>query len=253
MRKSPSSSPRAKVFYRLIEVAIKWAGLSRSERRILELTEGMNRLPTHPELARWPQLYLNAERIYDALIHFELPYGKDGITSNDPALLDDPNLTIRHVDLKAWMIQFYPDQRPPFLFDAFERHLHPAISVDAVQALIMDREALKLQLADRVQAWDALYAQFQTLSEEHQVRAGQEKRSETPGPRSESTYLNIVGGLLTLLLGKSPNGVPYSSFETLESVISALIAHYGDKSGISERTLWAKFSAAKRHLSTEDG
>lgn len=176
MRKPPSSGPQAKVFYRPIEAAIQWAGLSRFERRILDVAKGMNRLPEHPELARWPQLRLNAERIYDALLHLDLPYGKNGITSNDPALLDDPSLTIRHVDLKAWMIRFYPDQRPAFLFDVFERHLHPAVSVDAVQALVMDREALKLQLVDRVQAWDALY--------------------------------DIVGGLLTLLLGKSPNGVP---------------------------------------------
>ncbi len=244
MRKSFSSGAQAKVFYRPIEAAIQWAGLSRFERRILDVAKGMNRLPDHPELARWPQLRLNAERIYDALVHLDLPYGKDGITSNDPALLNDPGLTIRHVDLKAWMIRFYPDQRPAFLFDAFERHVHPAVSADAVQALVMDREALKLQLADKVQAWDALYEQFQTLSQEHKARTEHEKRSGMPGARSESTYLNIVGGLLTLLLGKSPNGVPYSSFETLESVISALVAHYGDKSGISERTLWAKFSAA---------
>ena len=164
-----------------------------------------------------------------------------------------PGLTIHHVDLKAWMIRFfYPDQRPTFLFDAFERHLHPTVSVDAVQALDMDREALKQQLADGVQAWDVLYTQLQTLNQEHQARTKREKRSGMPDARSESTYLNIVGGLLTLLLGKSPNGVPYSSFETLESVINALVAHYGDKSGISERTLWAKFSAAKRHLATQD-
>jgi hypothetical protein len=51
-----------------------------------------------------------------------------------------------------------------------------------------------------------------------------------------------------LLLGKSPGGSPYSSFETMDSVISALLAHYEGRPGISERTLWAKFSAARRHL-----
>lgn len=218
MRKSFSSGAQAKVFYRPIEAAIQWAGLSRFERRILDVAKGMNRLPEDPELARWPQLRLNAERIYDALVHLDLPYGKDGITSNDPA-----SVTC----------------------------IRPSVSMPC-RHLVMDREALKLQLADKVQAWDALYEQFQTLSQEHQARTEHEKRSGMPGARSESTYLNIVGGLLTLLLGKSPNGVPYSSLETLESVISALVAHYGDKSGISERTLWAKFSAAKRHLATQD-
>ncbi|KES21499.1 hypothetical protein FG99_24795 [Pseudomonas sp. AAC] len=45
MRKPPSSGPQAKVFYRPIEAAIQWTGLSRFERRILDLARGMNRLP----------------------------------------------------------------------------------------------------------------------------------------------------------------------------------------------------------------
>lgn len=252
MREFHSTGLRARVFYHPLEAAIAWAGLSRSTQQILPLAKGANRLPADADTSPWPDLRLCADRIFDALVHFELPFGKDGITSNDPALLDDPGLTIRRVDLKAWMLHYYPEQRPCFLFDAFERHLHPAISVDAVQALITDREALKLQLADRIQAWDALYEQFQTLSQEHQARRAKEKQAGIPGARSETTYLNIVGGLLTLLLGNSPSGVPYSTFETLESVIAALVAHYGKKPGISERTLWAKFSAAKRHLSSDE-
>ena len=57
-----------------------------------------------------------------------------------------------------------------------------------------------------------------------------------------------IGSLLTLLLGKSPSGKRYSSFDTTESIISALLAYYPGRPGISERTLWAKFSAAKRHV-----
>lgn len=72
MRK-PSSGSQSKVFYRPIEAAIQWVGLSRFERRILNVAKGMNRLPAHPELVRWPQLRLNAERIYDALVHLDLP------------------------------------------------------------------------------------------------------------------------------------------------------------------------------------
>lgn len=253
MQESPPSGLGVRVFYRPLEAAIEWAGLSRSALEILALAQGQCRLPTDADVSQWPQLKLCADRIFDALVHFELPFGKDGITSNDPILLDDPGLTIRHVDLKVWMIRFYPDQRPCFLFDAFERHLHPAISVDTVQALIMDREAMKLQLADRIQAWDALYEQFQTLKREYQARSAQQKQDGVPSARSETTYLNIVGALLTLLLGKSPSGVPYSSFENLESVICTLVAHFGEKPGISERTLWAKLSAARRHLSSNDG
>jgi hypothetical protein len=62
------------------------------------------------------------------------------------------------------------------------------------------------------------------------------------------TYLHIVGGLLTLLLGRTPSGQPYSRFQTQESIISAMIAHHGNKLGIAERTLEAKFAAARRTL-----
>ena len=238
-----------KVFYRPIEAAVRWTGLQRHEAHILGLLHERNGLPEHADLPRWLQLRLNLARLRDALVNHDLPYGKNGITCDDTSLLESPDLTVRHVDLKMWMIRFYPDQRPTFLFDAFERHLHPAINVDAVQALLTDREALKLQLADRIKAWDALQEEFQVLSAAH---AAAEKQGNTLGLRSESTYLNIVGGLLTLLLGKSPGGVPYSSFGTLEAVIDALVAHYGDRSGISERTLWSKFAAAKRHIRSED-
>jgi len=227
-----------RTFYRPIEAAIRWSGLERFESRILEIV-GTRNIPGPEDFPRWPMLRLNVERIFDAMRNRELPYGRAGITCDDPSLLDDPELTIRHVDLRAWMARFYPNQKPAFLFDGIERQLHPAISVEAVQALLVDREALRTQLAAHQKEIDALRKEIKRQGPSEHVLA----------PRSETTYLNIVGGLLTLLLGKSPSGTPYSSFETMESVISALIAHHEGRPGISERTLWAKFAAAKRQVS----
>ena len=82
----------------------------------------------------------------------------------------------------------------------------------------------------------------------HATCAADTERANRLGPRSESTYLNIVGGLLTLLLGKSPSGMPYSSFLTQEAIISAMVAHHGNAMGINERTLQAKFAMARRNL-----
>ena len=131
----------------------------------------------------------------------------------------------------------------------FSRRLHPAVSIETVQTLLAEQEALRIRLADREQS-------FSTLHEQHELLCRQAESWDSAGrevtPRSETTYLNIVGGLLALLLGKSPGGRPYSSFETMDSVISALLAHYEGRPGISERTLWAKFSAARRHLDASD-
>jgi hypothetical protein len=239
----------SKVFYRPIEAAIRWSGLTRFESRILE-TLGDKDVPSPDDFPRWPLLRLNTERIFDALKNGELPYGRAGVLCDDASLLDDPALTVRHVNLKTWMARFYPDQRPAFLFDEIERQLHPGIRIDAVQALLADREALKVQLAEREQSFDSLHSEHQRL---RQVAENPSAANREVAPRSETTYLNIVGGLLTLLLGKSPGGKPYSSFETTESVISALLAHYEGRPGISERTLWAKFTAAKRQMNSSSG
>jgi len=246
MRKTDLSL-HSRVFYRPIEAAIRWSGLMRFEARILDAVDGKV-IPDPGDFPRWPMLHLNTERIFDGLRNGELPYGKSGITCDDPSLLDDPDLTVRHVNLKAWMSQFYPDQKPTFLFDDMERQLHSAIGIDTVQTLLAEREALKVRLAERERSFAILHEQHRSLCKQAESRNIMDSEVS---PRGEATYLNIVGGLLTLLLGKSPSGKPYSSFETVESVISALLAHHERRPGISERTLWAKFTAAKRHLNAD--
>jgi hypothetical protein len=69
-----------------------------------------------------------------------------------------------------------------------------------------------------------------------------------PSKREESTLLNIIGGMLALMLGKTPAGKPHSVFESQASIINALLAEQPGKSGIAERTLQDKFAAAKRSL-----
>ena len=248
MRKSSCLAFGARTYYRPIEAAIRWSGLLRFEQRILEKL-GQRPLPDAAEFPRWPMLRLNAERIFDAVAHGELAHGKAGIVRVAEGLpIDDPALTIRHVDLKAWMANYYPGEKPEFLFDDVERALHPAISLDAVGALLAEREAIKARLAKHLHAFDALRTEHAVLAKTHAACVVEAERAHEPGPRSESTYLNIIGGLLALLLGKSPAGTAYSSFRSMDAVVSALQAHHQGQPGLSERTLWAKLAQARRHL-----
>ena len=66
--------------------------------------------------------------------------------------------------------------------------------------------------------------------------------------RAETTYQNIIGGLLDLMLGTSPGGKPQSMFKNQSAIIDALMAHHKDKPGISQRTLQEKFAASKRSI-----
>lgn len=230
------------VLYRPMEAAIRWSGLTRHEPYVLEVLNG-RRIPESGEFPQWPTLRRNAQRIHDGILNRELPIAIDGVTVKDAVDVnpDDPNLAIRHVDLKEWMRRFYPAHRPSFLFSRLERKATSDISREAVQALFLEREGLRLRIAQREEGIKQLREQLRLLA--------QSTDSGAPlGPRSETTYLHILGGLLTLLLGSSPSGQRYSSFASQEAIISALIAHHGDRLGIAERTLQTKFAAARRSL-----
>lgn len=230
------------VLYRPIEAAIRWSGLTRHEPYVLKVLNG-RRLPEPSEFPQWPALRRNVERIYDGILNKELRVAVNGITVEGGARTnaDDPNLVIRHVDLKDWMCRFYPAHRPLFLFSRLERKAIAGMSRDAVHALLLEREGLRLRVEQGEENIKKLREQLRAVEQFSGSVA-------TLSPRSETTYLHILGGLLTLLLGSSPSGQPYSSFESQEAIISALIAHHGERLGIAERTLQAKFAAARRAL-----
>ncbi|PAU86055.1 hypothetical protein CK507_16430 [Pseudomonas sp. WN033] len=236
----------SKVFYKPIEAAIRWSDLTRFEHEIIEALGTKNRPSSH-DFPRWPILYLNTELIFDALFNGDLPYGRRGITCADSQLLSDPALTIRHVDLRSWMSQYYPDQRPAFLFDDFERQLHPAINIDVVQVLLAEREAWRARCATCSLDFEELESKHLALRKEHDSLTAR-LQPDAIGRRAETTYLHIIGALLHLMLGESPSGRRYSTFMSQDAIISALIAHHSGLMGITERTLHAKFAEAKRRM-----
>jgi hypothetical protein len=143
------------------------------------------------------------------------------------------------------MCRFYPAHRPPFLFSRLERNATPGLSLEAVQALFLEREGLRLRIEQREQEIERLRTQLRTTNARVSLRPDADS---VLSARSETAYLNITGALLDLLLGLSPSGQPYSSFRTQEAIITTLVATHGGRLGIAERTLEAKFAAAKRAL-----
>lgn len=240
------NAPISKVFYRPIEASIRWAGLLRYEQVILASISSSRNLPQSLDCPRWGELQLCTDRIYDGILNGELPFGRDGITTHDTELMDSPDLTVRHVDLKCWMRQHYPEQRPVFLFSRSERIAHPSISLETGQAMLVERQALKSALEQSKRQLRELQDKHDALLKQSTVipACGQCPISD----RAEATYLNIIGGMLELMLGQSPSGAPYSCFKTQEAVVSALVAHHHGVMGIAERTLNGKFATARRQL-----
>lgn len=156
---------------------------------------------------------------------------------------------VRREDLKSWITKEFPADKPAFLFDEIERRTHAAINTDAFQALQADRDAANAEIRRIVKQLEDITSERDALKSCLDKMTAAQSAQNTPGERSETTYLNIIGGLLGLMLSNSPAGKPQSVFQNQSAIISALLAYHENKPGISPRTLEEKFAAAKRSLS----
>ena len=207
--------PLVKANYRPIEAALRWSGLLDQELHILTVL-GDREMPESIDFPEWPSLLLNAERILDAVTNKDLPCGINFLASR-------PQPAIRHVDLRAWMERFYPEERPAFLFDKTPLNTSKLIATERRSTL--SRAPSEIAVDDR-----------------HSMEANELSL------RAETTYLNIIGAMLELTLGRTLQGQPASVYRTQEALIAALVESNGAKLGIAQRTLERKFAEAKRRL-----
>lgn len=146
-----SCSALEKPFYKPIEIAIRWCGLIKYEDMILS-TVGEEALPPLGQFTQWPCLRANAEKVLDAILHGDLIYGRDGKTVRKGEQVARHRLTIRHSDLKAWMVKNYPNQKPAFLFDEIERTTHANINADSFRTLQAERDAARAEI-EKAKTW----------------------------------------------------------------------------------------------------
>ncbi len=87
-----------------------------------------------------------------------------------------------------------------------------------------------------------------TLKEKLAAFKAPKKHRAPISEKQRSAYLNIIGALLGLLMGKSPSGKPYSEFQNQQAIIDSVHANFGEAPGLSERNLQDKFALSKRVL-----
>lgn len=211
-----------KPYYRPIEAALRWCGLIAHEAEILRETRG-GIYPHIEAFPQWPCLRANAEKIHDAIMNGEIPYGRDGRTVADDDHVAEPRRTVRHTDLKAWMAKHYPDQKPQFLFDEIERGTHSAINADAFRALQADRDALKVRLAKAKEAYLALKADRDAIENERALTAQREQGepSKDVATRERNTLLTIIAALC------KEAGIDFSKPAKAAGVIQSTAAKMG--------------------------
>ncbi|WP_458369702.1 hypothetical protein [Pseudomonas fluorescens] len=239
-------NPYAKIFYRPIDAAVRWCNLMAFESEILEAhSHSPEKLAQR--FPQWPCLHANTEKIYDAIRNHELPYGYFGVTVARETSIDSSQLTVRHSDLRLWMSLHYPEQKPDFLFEP-TYDTHEKISIGAYFALQADRESILIELKTLQRLHQEILSDLETVGLEPKDLKSLAKSHRGLSGRSELTYQQIIGALLTLFLSRSPAGKPLSVFESQAAIVDAVTARHKDIPGLSKRTLDEKFAAANRSL-----
>lgn len=235
-------------YYPVPAAALLWCGVPPDD-----VQEELNRISPHPNIRGVfthpfiPCFEVRCRIIHDAIESRTLAASRENGKVTDEHIAPER----RHVSrehLKAWIAKEHPADKPAFLFDEVERKTHSAITADTFRALQADRDAARTEL-EKAKAWAAetIREMDAMRGERDSLRAMVDKAS-APGERAETTYLNIIGAMLALMLGKSPAGKPQSVFDNQAAIIAALLGHHEGKPGISARTLEDKFAAAKRSL-----
>lgn len=239
-------------YYTVYPVAVAaalWCGVSAAEvgDHLSMSTEVCRAVYRHP--------YIKCLEPRCRAIHEAIEKGVLRVSRESGAIFDGSREHVaperRHVsrqDLKDWIAREFPSDSPAFLFDEIERKTHAAINADTFLALQADRDALAAEMEKTKNRYQQLRQEKESLERMNQSLQAMVEKANTPGERAETTYLNIIGAMLELMLSKSPNGQPYSNFHSQAAIISVLLAHHEGKPGISARTLEDKFAAAKRGL-----
>jgi hypothetical protein len=239
-------NPQAKTFYRPIEAALRWCNLVPYEALIVQTAwscpEKLSIL-----FPQWPCLQANAEKIYDAIRNGELPCGCFGVSVPRGTPVEPALLTIRHSDLRLWMQNRYPDQKPKFLFETVDE-VHYNVSLGVYFSIQAERDALLRERNTLQHQLQALEADLQNLGLEKESLSALVKAQGQLSNRSEQTYLQIIGALIDTVLDLSPGGKPLSVFKNQAAIVDAIIARHQDVPGLSKRTLDEKFAAANRSL-----
>ena len=186
-----SCSSLAKLHYRPVDAALRWCGLIEHEVKILKATDGLQ-YPPLGSFPQWPCLRTNIEAIVDALENGDLPHGRDGKTVNPGDHVALGRRTIRHSDLKEWMVKNHPDQKPKFLFDDVERTTHSKVNVESYLVLKADRDALKARIEKAIEVYSALKVERDSLAATAEKYSEQQKALTTT---ERKTLLTIIAAL----------------------------------------------------------
>jgi hypothetical protein len=235
-------------YYAVPAAAMLWCGVPPDD-----VQEELNRITVHPHIRGVfthpfiPCFEVRCRIIHDAIENRTLPASRENGKVTDEHIAPERRYVSRE-HLKAWITKEHPADKPAFLFDEIERKTHAAINADAFRALQADRDAARTELEKAKALVTEIRREIDAMRGERDSLRAMVDKANAPGGRSEKTYLNIIGGLLALMLSKSPAGKPQSLFENQGAIISAMLAYYGHIRGMSDSNIEKIMADANKTL-----
>ncbi|MFT2158632.1 hypothetical protein [Pseudomonas putida] len=232
--------------YHPIDVAILWCNLEphQSEIKSVAFSQPQKLLEKFPQ---WPLLHIYVERIYDAIMHHELPalYLGHELTSLD--LIERTHITVRHSDLRIWISSYFPDDKPDFLFNK-KADYPPCVSLGTYLIQKADAQSSRLVIDILEQKISLLNAEILEKSRHIDAMSTQIKGYELPTESSKVQLYLTIGALLDVVVGSSPNDQVQSIYKNQSALVEAIISRFPHTAGLSKRTLDRKFAEARRQL-----
>jgi hypothetical protein len=178
-----------KPFYTIAEAAIRWCNIR--GRTIQVDAQG---LPEDDKIN--PCLRSRAEEIMSATDDGVLACGRDGKSATDHVAR--PRRTIKHSDLKKWMEENFPGDKPPFLFDEVERQTHSAISVETYQALKAAHDAKEARVSILETKILEQSNKIGTIELQNKALSQQVEASSKMGTRERNNLLVVIAACCEL-------------------------------------------------------
>ena len=247
--------------YMPIEAAIRWCGLLEHEDGILNITlrrepvqghytelhapEHKLGIPLPEEFPQWPCLRARTLEIVRAIKSGELrARGAEDRSHHFPPGLH----RVWHSDLLEWMETHHPNERPAFLYSDVRAALARQEEMEkALAKLEEEREKALAKLEEVTRELEEVTRERDALREEVKSLQASLEKSAPPNERSRTTYLNIIGALLKLMLSETPEGKP-QSFENQAEIISAMLTHYGHVKGLGDSNIQKIMAEANKTL-----
>ena len=235
--------------YYIPQAAALWCGVPIDSLNLIlgEATSTGKNIYSHPKISC---LEPRCRAIHDAIDNDMIPCGRDGkgrrLESEDHVARE--RRTVSRQDLKDWIAKEFPSDKPDFLFDEMERKTHFSINAESFRALQADRDAMQRQIKSARETIEKLELEkYEAVAKVKQFQERLKHLDDGIDPRSERTYLNIIGAFLEVVTGTF-KGVTFSSETQLRDFMAEKFDGFR---GVATRTLADKFALAKKAINGE--